>query len=388
MTQEVTRYIGMDIHKHFVMVVGINAEHDIVFPACRVSTKQLSNWTATHLCQSDHVVMEATTNVWVLHDLVCPHVGQVSVVHPFHVKIITSSFVKTDKKDALALAKLLATKLAPTIWVPPQAVRELRSLITHRKHLVKQRTAAKNRLQGLIFRYNLIPPTGNLFMKANRDWWHSLEISLIEQLRIRQDLQSLDFTSQQIQEVEELMAHLSMSEQWIDAMVCVMQLPGVALVSAMTILSAIGDIQRFPDSKKLAGYAGLGTRIRASGTRFYSGKITKQGRSELRQILIEVAWAAVQNSPLWRQRYQKIAQRRGSQKAIVAIARRILVTVWHVWKKKEAYRDTSLDAIQRKYTRWAYTHRLARSNGYTAKQFTDLMMSKIDFTALSKDLAS
>lgn len=130
-----------------------------------------------------------------------------------------------------------------------------------------------------------------------------------------------------------------------------MQLPGIALVNGMAILSAIGDIKHFASAKKLSGYAGLGTRIHASGTTFSSGKITKQGRTELRQVLIEVAWVAVQNNSLWRQRYQKIAQKRESQKAIVAIARRILVTIWHVWHKKELYKDTMIKAIERKFTR-------------------------------------
>jgi transposase len=388
MTTEPLRYIGMDIHKHFVMVVGIDADHQVILTPRRVSTKQLENWAMIHLKSTDQVVMEATTNVWVLHDLVRPHVSSVTVVHPFHVKIITASFVKTDKKDALALAKLLASKLAPAIWIPPMHVRELRSLISHRRHLIKQRTAAKNRLQGTIFRHNLVTPEGDLYSEPNRAWWHSQALGPIEQLRIRQDLQAIDFFTQQTQEVEQLIAELSMAEEWVDAMACVIQLPGVALVSAMTILSSIGTIQRFESADKLAGYAGLGTRIHASGASYHSGKITKQGRRELRHILIEVAWAAVQNSEIWRQRYQKIAQRRGSQKAIVAIARRILVVVWHVWQKQEPSRDTTPEAIQRKYTRWAYTHRLARSHGFTAKQFSELMMSKINLTSAPQAVAS
>ena len=96
--------------------------------------------------------MEATTNVWALYDLVAPHVDEVTVVHPFHVKVIATSLVKTDKRGTLALAKLSAAKLAPGIWIPP--IHELRPLITHRQHLIKQRTAAKNRLQGVIFRNN------------------------------------------------------------------------------------------------------------------------------------------------------------------------------------------------------------------------------------------
>ena len=216
-----------------------------------------------------------------------------------------------------------------------------------------------------------------MYAQINREWWYAQELSSIEALRIRQDLQTIDFFTQQIEDVESLIAQLSITEEWAEAMACVMQLPGVALVSAMTILSAIGEIERFPTAKKLTGYAGLGTRIHASGTTFSSGKITKQGRTELRQVLIEVAWAAVQNSPIWRERYQKLAHKTGSQKAIVAIARRILVTIWHVWQKREQYNDTTLDAIQRKFTRWAYSYKLARSQGYTAKQFTEMMLSKI-----------
>lgn len=99
MSVETTRYIGMDIHKHFVMIVGVDANHEVVLTSRRVSTKQLGDWAKKNLTETDEVIMEATTNVWVLHDLVCPHVKKVTVVHPFHVKIITGSFVKTDKKD-------------------------------------------------------------------------------------------------------------------------------------------------------------------------------------------------------------------------------------------------------------------------------------------------
>lgn len=323
-----------------------------------------------------------------LYDIISPFVASVTVVHPFHAKVISSSFVKTDKKDALALAKLLATKLAPAIWIPPQHVRELRSLITHRKHLIKQRTAAKNRLQGIIFRYNLTPPQGELYAQKQRVWWDNLSLNAVEQLRIRQDLQTIDFFNQQLVETETLIAQLSITEEWIEGMACTIQLPGVSLVSAMTVLSAVGDITRFQCADKLVGYAGLGARVHASGMTYQTGKITKQGRTELRQVLIEVAWAAVQNSGLWRQRYQKLAHKKGSQKAIVAVARRILVTIWHVWVKREQYRDTTLDAIERKYTRWAYKYRLARSQGLTAKQFTASMMQKIKLAAQPMDFAS
>lgn len=165
---EPVRYIGLDIHKHFVMRAAVDEQQQMSLSPRRIGTKQLASWASTHLLPTDQLIMEATTNVWVLHDLLRPHVASVTAVHPFHVKIITASFVKTDKRDALALAKLLVTRLAPAIWIPPQHVRELRSLVTHRKHLMKQCTATKNRLQGVIFRYNLTAPQGDLYARTNR----------------------------------------------------------------------------------------------------------------------------------------------------------------------------------------------------------------------------
>ncbi|NIN66898.1 MAG: transposase, partial [Anaerolineae bacterium] len=90
--------------------------------------------------------MEATANAWYIHDLLEPLVGRVVVAHPYHVKLITASFIKTDKRDTLALARLLAAGLIPTVWVPPRHVRELRALVVHRQRLISQRSAAKNRL--------------------------------------------------------------------------------------------------------------------------------------------------------------------------------------------------------------------------------------------------
>lgn len=264
MSQDDIRFIGMDIHKDYVMVAGVNRDQEIILTPRRVDTKQLGNWAAVHLMSTDHVVMEATTNVWALHDLVAPHVEAVTVVHPFHVKVIAMSLVKTDKRDTLALAKLLAAKLAPAIWIPPIHVRELRSLITHRHHLIKQRTSAKNRLQGVIFRNNLPNPDGDPVAQKNRQWWQQQPLRSVERLRVQQDLHMIDFLSRQVKEVEQQLSQLSVSSHWNTQTPFLIQMAGIGLTSAMTILSAIGDIQRFDCAENLVGYAGLacfGTHI-------------------------------------------------------------------------------------------------------------------------------
>jgi len=109
-------------------------------------------------------------------------------------------------------------------------------------------------------------------------------------------------------------------------------------MTAMTILSAIGEIERFPTAKKLVGYAGLGAKIHASGLSFRTGGITKQGRKELRWVLPEAAWTAVRYDQHWQQQFEQLTYRLGREKAIVAIARKLLVIIWPVLTARVADR--------------------------------------------------
>jgi transposase len=114
---------------------------------------------------SDQVALEATTNAWTIYDNLQPLVAEVTVADAHKISLISRSPRKTDQHDALVLAKLLAANLLPVVWVPPQSVRELRNLIAHRRHLVRDRTATKNRLHSVLHRYNLHLPEGDPFTK-------------------------------------------------------------------------------------------------------------------------------------------------------------------------------------------------------------------------------
>jgi transposase len=224
-----------------------------------------------NLRPTDEVVLEATTNAWYIYDLLEPLVAQVVVCHPPQVKLIAAAFVKTDKKDTMTLAKLLAVGMIPAVWVPPQHVRELRALMNHRQRLIGQQTRTKNRLRSLLQRHHLVPPEGDLFSAAQRSWWNKLELNHSEKLRARQDLIILDQLAPLISEVETEIDRLSVTEPWAEQTPYLLQLPGIGLITAMTILGAIGEIERFPTAKKLVGYAGLGARIHSSGQTHRTG---------------------------------------------------------------------------------------------------------------------
>jgi transposase len=180
MTDKQKRYVGLDVHKHYVMVGAVNRVQEMLLPPRKVSLAEFEGWAKKHLRPTDEVVLEATTNAWYLYDLLEPLVERVVVCHPPQVKLtpalragasVAAALVKTDKKDTMTLVKLLAVGMIPAVWLPPLHVRELRALISHRQRLIVQQTRIKNRLQSSLHRHHLVPPGGKLFGAANRAWW-------------------------------------------------------------------------------------------------------------------------------------------------------------------------------------------------------------------------
>lgn len=377
MTDQPKRYVGLDVHKNYVMVGAVNRLQEMVLPPRKVGLAAFEDWATKHLRPTDEVVLEATTNAWYLYDLLEPLVERVVVCHPPQVKLIAAALVKTDKKDTMTLAKLLAVGMIPPVWVPPVHVRELRALINHRQRLIAQQTRTKNRLRSLLQRQHLTPPDGGLFSQTQRPWWHQLTLNPSEKLRARQDLTILDQLVPLITEVETEIGRLSVTDPWADLTPYLLQLPGIGLITAMTILGAMGDIERFPTAKKLVGYAGLGARIHASGQTHRSGGITKQGRKELRAVLIEAAWIAVRFDPHGQEQFEQLSERIGRQKAIVAIARKLLVIIWHVLTARVANRQAQPQQVARYFITWGRLLRVKSTLGIKASQFARRQLDRL-----------
>ncbi|MDA8187510.1 MAG: IS110 family transposase [Dehalococcoidales bacterium] len=379
------RFVGLDVHKHYVMVAAVNSGQDLVVAPRRFGLAEFEHWASKNLKATDAVVLEATTNAWHLHDQLVPLVASVTVAHPLLVKLITSARVKTDPRDTINLARLLAAGLIPAVWVPPLEVRELRALVAHRQRLVSQSTQARNRLHSVLHRHNILPPQGDLFAASNRSWWDSLELHASEKLRVRQDLTVIGALQLLIAEVETELCRLSASEPWAAQVPFLVQLPGIGVLSAMVLLGAIGDISRFPSAKKLVGYSGLGASVHDSGKTHRSGRITKQGRKELRWVMVEAAWVAVEHNAYWKATFERLSSRLGKAKAIVAVARKLLTVIWHVLTDHVADRHAEVEAVARKMMTWATKHGVAVQQGLSRPAFA---RQKLDQLRLGADLTT
>lgn len=371
-----TRFVGLDIHKYYLVAVAVDSAKQVLFGPQRVELTGVEEWIRKRLTSADAVVLEMTTNTWKMHDQLQPYVHSVTVVHPPHVALIVRAQVKTDAKAALALAQLHAAGLLVPVWVPPPAVRDLRTLLAQRFKMVKLKVQAKSRLHALLHRHQLLPPEGgNLFAAKTRSWWEQLPVTAIEQVRIGCDLDTLAFAQQQIQRLEDHLAQVAAADARLPLLV---QLPGIGLIGALTLLAAIGDIHRFPSAAQLVGYAGLGARVHDSGLLHQTGRITKSGRRDIRYTLVEAAQAAARTHPHWKAELARLAPRLGRKKAIVAIARKLLVAVWHVLTDNRADRYAQDQQVACSFFALAYKVGVANlPEGQSAKGFTRQQLDRL-----------
>jgi transposase len=330
------RFIGLDVHRDFCEV-AICLAGERARSAGRVSTEpEKLRLFAQSLDPRDRVVMESTGNALAIARILDGHVAEVTLANPMQVRAISHAKVKSDRFDARTLAELFQAGVLPTVWVGDERTRCLRRLTSRRSQLVRARTRTKNEISAVLIR-NLAgrPPASDLFGKRGRAWLAELELPGDERQTVDACLRQVDFLTGEIAAVDRQLAGEALDCPEIKRL---MTIPGVDITTAATLTAAIGDINRFASDRRLVGYLGLDARVRQSGlTPARHGRISKQGSSAARHVLVEAAWAAIKTPGPLRAFYQRIRARRGSQIAIVAVARKLAVLSWHVLTKQQDY---------------------------------------------------
>jgi transposase len=377
------RFIGLDVHKHYLIALGVDEQLNVVLPAQRVEFTRLEAWIQKTLTVQDAVALEMTTNTWQLYDELSPHAYSVTVIHPPHVALITRAQVMTDKIAASILARLLAKGLLVSIWVPPVEVRELRALVAQRSKLTRLATQAKNRLQAVLQRHHIVPPAGNLFHADQQAWWQTLPVGKLEQINLQSDLETLRFAEGQLTRLISMMNEIAAHNERATHLI---HLPGFGVITVLTVLAAIGEIDRFEDAKHLVGYAGLGARIHDSGLTTRTGRITKSGRKDLRSALVEAAQVAANSHPHWKAELKRLEPRLGRNKAIVAIARKLLVTVWHVLSNQVTDRFAQPEIVARKLMQ--FTYQIGKNNRPADQSASQFVRQHLDRLQLGAELCA
>ena len=261
----------------------------------------------------------------------------VAIADALRAKGLAPLVAKTDRIDAWVLAELARRELVPAIWLPDPEVRAERERARFRLHLVRHRTALKNRIHATLIAFGHPVPVSDLFGVRGRDLLASLEIPEPWASTLATGLRFIDELDVEIERCEQELRRMGADHPYVPLL---MTAPGVAWVLAYTIAGEIGDIGRFASPKKLAGYSGLCPIVRQSGRRDDRGPLAKNGPKYLRWALIEAATHAARH-PAYREHYERTARRlgrqRGSKVARVELARELAGAIWHMLTKAEPF---------------------------------------------------
>lgn len=340
------RSIGLDVHRDFCQVAI--ADGGRARSAGRIATSpEMLELFAQSLAPTDRVVMEATGNALAIARILQPYVAEVVLAHAKQVRAISHARIKTDKIDAKVLADLLAADLIPAVWIGDERVRMLRRLVSRRRGLVKRRTQIKNEISAALHR-NLKGrnPASDPFGKKGREWIAAQQLPIDERLTVDGGLRQLDFFGDELAEIDRLIAQQVLDDADVRRLLTI---PGIDVVTAATLVATIGDVRRFPTSRRLVGYLGLHPTIRQSGNGpARHGRLSKEGSAAARHVLVEAAWSAAKAPGPLRAFAQRTAARRGRHVATVAVARKLAVLAWHLLTRGEDYAFARPGLVRRK----------------------------------------
>jgi len=285
-------------------------------------------------------VMESTGNYWIgVYETLESEGISVVLANPVKTRIIAESRIKSDRLDASLLADLLRANLIAECYVPRKEVRSIRALVRHRVTLVKMRTQIKNRIHAILDKHNVIYQHG-IFTKVGLEWLQSLGLPEIDRALLTSNLQALRNIESLIEENNLQIAKVALNDEKVNLL---MGFTGIDYYTAVLLLYEIADVKRFPSPKKLISWAGLAPSLHQSGDVCRTGGITKTGNKWVRWILCQAAHKACLYDPKLSRFYKRVSARRGENKAVTAVARKMLVSVYHVLSRNEPYHGERSD---------------------------------------------
>jgi len=331
-------YLGIDVHKRYAQVAVMDENGHIV-EEVRVENANLDDLAQRYA--GAQAALEATSNYYHIHDTLSEHLD-VTVAHPKELNQIAHSDKKTDRVDAKELARMVRLNSVPESYVPTDDIREARALVRGRQTLVENRTKYANKVHGLLSDHGITEDVKPLSVEGREFLrelslptpWNSLLESYLEVIEtLTEEIHNLDET------IEERAGSLKETQ-------LLMTIPGVSYYTALTIYAELGEISRFDGDKEVVSYVGLNPVIRESGDSRIEGSISKRGSGRVRWLLVQAAHTAVHtcNDEYLSRFYNRLASRKNSQKAIVATARKILVSIYHMLDRGEVYDPPGVSA--------------------------------------------
>ncbi|WP_289756116.1 IS110 family transposase [Faecalibaculum rodentium] len=422
---------GLDVHKSFlVAVIKSTSNQGTVntvkkrFSTFHADLEDLRDWLLQNDCH--HICMESTGKYWIpVYNVLESAMNEVRVCNPKWLSLEKGE--KDDNKDAARICDLYRNGMTKSSYIPNKQIRTLRELTRLRQKYVQQRTSDHNRLincltvsnykldmvfsnvrrRSAFLIINLIlsgePYTDEDILKcvssrckAPREdilrACHGFELDKLqrEKLRIIQD--HIDGLTKEIEKLDQLIAEAC--EDHKDYIRLLMTMPGVSEISARKIIAELGtEMDQFVKGSRVAKWAGLAPGSDESAGKIHSRHITKGGKY-LKPVLIEAAWAAVRSkNPYYRCKFEILSLRLGKKRAIVAIARKMIISIFHMFSDMKEWHPKDCDdcfvprslSVQKESRKLNKTVNTLKAMGLTEHQILKTIAAGLDDPEISDD---
>jgi transposase len=258
----------------------------------------------------------------------------VEVAHARKVRDIAPLACKTDKVDARVLAELCRRDLVPAVWVASLEDRAIRERLRRRAHLVKLRTSHRNRIFGLLTQFGLRISFARLHQPDVQELLERRGVPATWRDSISEHLSQIDELQRRVTPIDQELRPIARSDPRAQLL---QTIPGVGPLIGLTFAAEIGDVSRFSSASKLVGYAGLAPRISQSGDRSATGRLSKAGSRTLRWAAVEAANQAWRPTNPFHGHYRRLEARHGKNPAKSAVARKLLITSWHMLSRNQVF---------------------------------------------------
>lgn len=335
-------FVGIDLHLKKWHVTILREDGLVLF-----SNSIEGRWPSLQdllgrFCEASKisVVYEAGYFGFWLFDRLIEYGVEARVTPPNLIPSAVGNRVKTDRIDSAKLARWLKSDELKAVYVPTEQERAHRQVARRRRQLIEDRVRVQNRIKAHLRVHGVELPresTGKWSL-GYVDKLHAFRFSdRFEQKSFESLLEQYDFLSGQIDCQEALLRELSRSEKYEARVEILKSVPGIGWLSAMEILLELQNVERFHSADALAAYVGLTPSQYSSGENVRFGRITAQGKPSVRALLIRAAWCIIKKDPLLENKYRQLKGRCGAKRAIVAVARHLLVRIRSILMARQPY---------------------------------------------------
>lgn len=333
-------YIGIDVHKDnwFVTVRAEGEEILTVNMPSEYSAlrKMLDRFRE---CRIKSAYEAGPCGFWLYDRMIADGIDTI-VVPPSLIPMESGNRVKTDKRDSRKLAQLLERDMLKRVYVLSEEQRAQREVIRTRRQLVEHQSGVARQIKSKLLFYGIRSPfSGCKWTKRYLTW---LKGNIFKEEILNKSLKKLielyEYLGVEILEISREIVALSRSESYVRRVELLRSVPGIGMLSAMEILVELQEVGRFKRATQIASYIGLTPSEYSTGAHIRQGGITRCGNKRIRTVLVESSWILIGKDPVMRMKYMRLKNRKGGKRAIIAIARNLIIRLRKMLLDNEPYR--------------------------------------------------